>query len=89
MSATNSNSKAEKLHQLKLISTKNPEDQLLDVCCDVNSKQCMYRECQFCVNKDVLFASGVPDNSGVSRTGDLDHDRKAQNCPSVCLSVVP
>ena len=37
--------KAEKLHQLKLISTKNPEDQLPDVCCDVNSKQCMYREC--------------------------------------------
>ena len=55
--------KAEKLHQLKLISTKNPEDLLSDVCCDVNSKQCMYRECQFCTNKDVLFTSDVPDST--------------------------
>jgi len=62
--------KSWKASQLKLISTKNPEDLLSDVCCDVNSKQCMYRECQFCVNKDVLFASGVSDsteNNTVSR----------------------
>ena len=55
--------KVEKLHQLKLINTKNPEDLLADVCCDVKNKQCMYRECDACKNKDVLFSSSAGDDN--------------------------
>jgi len=52
---------ADKLHQLRLISTKNA-DLRSEVCRDVNNKQCMYRECNVCRNKDITFVSELAEN---------------------------
>jgi len=58
--------KVEKLHQLQVLRTKYPEDILKQICCDNNSKKCMYRECDQCLDSSVEFASaGVADDDSV------------------------
>lgn len=48
--------KIEKLFSLKLISSKNAESLLQTVCCDVNNKGCMYRDCSQCGEKSIEFS---------------------------------
>ena len=45
----------DKLHHLGALKAKNAEDLLADVCCNVGRKECMYRECETCINKRVHF----------------------------------
>jgi hypothetical protein len=45
----------DKLHALGLLKTKYAEDILKQVCCDINSKSCMLRECVSCSDKSVDF----------------------------------
>jgi len=47
--------KADKLFQLKLISTRNAEQLLSQLTCDVNQKDCMYRECDVCQHNSLTF----------------------------------
>ena len=45
----------DKLHHLGVLKAKNVEDLLMIVCCNVNNRECMYRECEMCVNQRVIF----------------------------------
>jgi hypothetical protein len=45
----------DRLHQLGLLSTKRAEDLLLKVCCNVDKKECMFRECPLCLNKRIVY----------------------------------
>jgi hypothetical protein len=38
-----------------LLSTKRAEDLLLKVCCNVDKKECMFRECPLCLNKRIVY----------------------------------
>lgn len=46
---------ADKLHQLGALKTKNIEEILKQVCCNVDNLNCMFRECELCVGKRVDF----------------------------------
>ncbi|KAL1258954.1 hypothetical protein QQF64_009531 [Cirrhinus molitorella] len=48
----------EKLHSLRLIGSTDLEEMAESVCCDPNSKDCMYNECPACKNKDFPVACG-------------------------------
>lgn len=41
----------DRLHQLGLLSSKRADDLLVGVCCNLDNKQCMFRECPLCLNK--------------------------------------
>ena len=45
----------DKLHQLGALSVKNVEELLKGICCSVNRKECMFRECEACLDKRVQF----------------------------------
>ena len=45
--------KVEKLHQLKLIETKNPETVSEYVVCDMKHKPCAYGNCSRCKSKEI------------------------------------
>jgi len=45
----------DKLYHLGALKVKHVEELLLQVCCNVNTRECMYRECEICVNKRIAF----------------------------------
>ena len=45
----------DKLHQLGALKIKHVEELLPQVCCNVNTRECMYRECDMCVNRRITF----------------------------------
>jgi hypothetical protein len=47
--------KAGKLFQLKMIDNKNPEHVWSQICCDIEQKVCMYRQCEDCKDRSITF----------------------------------
>lgn len=47
--------KIEKLYTLKLIDSKNVEEIIKKVCCNLDSKDCAYGTCSECEEKEILF----------------------------------
>ena len=45
----------DKLFQLGIVGFKNCEDVLEQICCDVNEKACMMRECDACRGREINF----------------------------------
>jgi hypothetical protein len=57
---------ADKLYQLKVLKGKHCENLLQSVCCDVNEKTCMFRECSTCCDRDIQFVvDGAPQDNSV------------------------
>lgn len=46
---------ADKLHQLAVLKSRYLEDVLQQICCDVNERICMFRECSVCQGQTVQF----------------------------------
>lgn len=76
--------KVEKLHQLKLIETKNPETVSECVVCDMKHKPCAYGNCSRCKSKEIPLTTHEirePGNqataySWVNRTEEIEKDGK-------------
>lgn len=47
--------KAEKLKNLHIIDTSNLTELVTQICCNIESKQCMYNTCQDCTSKSVAL----------------------------------
>lgn len=47
--------KAEKLNNLHIIDTSNLTELVTQICCNIESKQCMYNTCQDCTSKSVAL----------------------------------
>ena len=47
--------KADRLHALKILTVYKAESVIKDNCCSVDSKLCMYRECEACMNNRIDF----------------------------------
>lgn len=50
-----------KLHLLKIINVQSPTKFLRQICCDITNKDCMYRRCSVCFNKEEISFT-VPEN---------------------------
>ncbi|CAM4303788.1 unnamed protein product [Leuciscus chuanchicus] len=48
---------ADKLMQCKVINTNNVDDLMASLCCENSTKECMYRDCVNCKEKDLQTAS--------------------------------
>lgn len=51
----NFNFKIQKLHMLGLLQSRNMRDLMKKLCCDVSSQSCMYRSCEECKDRDILY----------------------------------
>jgi hypothetical protein len=72
--------KVEKLHQLKLIETKNPETVSECVVCDMKHKPCANGNCSRCKSKEIPLTTHEirePGNQAtVNRTEEIEKDSK-------------
>ena len=51
---------ADKLFQHKVINSNKIEDMVISLCCSPYTKECMYRECPNCVDKELLTSTFDP-----------------------------
>ena len=57
---------ADKLFQLGVLREKHAEDVLRYICCDIENRMCMLRECASCCNRTVEFLNKIiPRNDDV------------------------
>jgi len=56
---------ANKLFQLGVVEFRNCEDVLEQICCDVNEKACMMRECDLCQDKQIFFKENAANDDNL------------------------
>jgi len=68
---------ADKLHQLGVLKKTNIEELLKQVCCDINSRECMFRECEVCLTRRIVFdADGLLKNESTIVWFEWDNEKQ-------------